>query len=104
MKGTGLGSLLDQVKTGQDGRFVSQALWAGDRYKVAIESKGYAKAESPDVTGTAGQVHDLGTISLVEISAFVAGRVVDSAGKPIAGCRGLQPRRWPAAGADEVRR
>ena len=84
MKGMGYGSALDSLKTDQDGRFISQALWPGDRYKVAFESKAFAKAETPETTGTAGQVHDFGTISLIESSAHVAGKVVDSAGKPIA--------------------
>ena len=84
MKGTGYGSALDLIKTDQDGRFVSQALWPGDSYKVSIESKVFAKAETPETTGTAGQIHDFGTISLIETSAHIGGRVVDSDGKPIA--------------------
>ncbi len=97
MKGMGYGSALDSLKTDQDGRFVSQALWPGDRYKVSFESKVFAKAETPETTGTAGQVHDFGTISLIETSAHIAGRVVGSDGKPIADARvfnrgdGLKP-------------
>ncbi len=87
MKGMGYGSALDSLKTDQDGRFLSNALWPGDRYKVSFESKVFAKAETPETTGTAGQVHDFGTISLIESSAHVAGRVVDSAGKPVADAR-----------------
>ncbi|MFO0890256.1 MAG: carboxypeptidase-like regulatory domain-containing protein [Isosphaeraceae bacterium] len=85
MKGMGLGSLLDQVKTGPDGRFQTAALWPGDRYHVAIDFKPYAKAETPEVPLSAGEVRDVGTIGLVESSAIVAGQVVDSDGKPIAG-------------------
>ncbi len=96
MKGTGIGSALDMVKTDPDGRFVSQALWPGDSYKVSVESRIFAKAETPDIKGTAGETHDFGTISLVETSAHVAGRVVGSDGKPIAGAqvfnRGDSPR------------
>ncbi len=84
MKGTGYGSALDLLKTDQDGRFVSLALWPGDRYKVSFDSKVFAKAETPETTGTAGQIHDFGTISLIEASAHIAGRVVGSDGKPIA--------------------
>ena len=95
------------MKTDQDGRFVSQALWPGDRYKVSIESKVFAKAETPEITGSAGQVHDFGTISLVEVSAHVAGRVVGSDGKPIAGAgcstvvtaRGRRQRKPPRTAA-----
>ncbi len=87
MKGMGYGSALDSLKTDQDGRFVSQALWPGDRYKVSFESKVFAKAETPETTGTAGQVHDFGTISLIETSAHIAGRAVDSNGNPVADAR-----------------
>ena len=87
MKGTGYGSPLDLIKTDQDGRFLSQALWPGDSYKVSFESKIFAKAETPETVGTAGQVHDFGTISLIETSAHIAGRVVGSDGKPIADAR-----------------
>src|SRR5262249_25076710 len=78
---------LDLLKTDQDGRFVSQALWPGDRYKVSIESDLFAKAETPEITGSAGQIHDFGTISLVEASQHLAGQVVGSNGQPIAGAR-----------------
>ncbi len=87
MKGMGYGSVLDSLKTDQDGRFLSQALWPGDTYKVSFESKIFAKAETPETVGTAGQVHDFGTISLIETSAHIAGRVVGSDGKPIADAR-----------------
>ena len=85
MKGTGLGSLLDQVRTGSDGRFRTAALWPGDRYHVTVDVKPYAKAETPQSELSAGEVRDVGTIALVETSAAVAGRVVGSDGKPIAG-------------------
>jgi protocatechuate 3,4-dioxygenase beta subunit len=87
MKGMGYGSALDALRTDQDGRFVSRAVWPGDRYKVSIESKVYARAETPEITGAAGEVHDFGTISLVDTSVHVAGRVLGSDGKPIAGAR-----------------
>ena len=87
MLGTGIGNALDALKTDQDGQFLSRPLWPGDRYKVSIESKVFAKAETPEIEGSAGRVHDFGTISLVEVSAHVAGRVVGSDGKPIAGAR-----------------
>ena len=100
MKGTGYGSALDLIKTDQDGRFVSQALWPGDSYKVSFESKVFAKAETPETTGTAGQVHDFGTISLIETSAHIGGRVVDSDWQAHCRCLGVQPwRRTQAVGA-----
>jgi hypothetical protein len=84
-KGMGLGQTLDQVKTGPDGRFRTRALWPGDRYHVTVDFKPYAKAETPQVMLSPGQTHDVGTIALVESSAALAGVVVGSDGKPIAG-------------------
>lgn len=96
MKGMGLGSLLDQVRTGPDGRFRTAALWPGDSYHVTVDVKPYAKSETPQAKLSAGEVRDVGTIALVETSAAVAGRVVGSDGKPIAGAevfnRGDGPR------------
>jgi hypothetical protein len=83
-KGIGTGSILDQVKTGPDGKFLTQALWPGDRYHVTVDFKPYAKSETPQVPLSAGEVHDIGTIALVESAAVLAGMVVDSDGKPIA--------------------
>jgi uncharacterized GH25 family protein len=87
MQHMGLGSGLDFIRTDQDGRFDSQALWPGDRYKASVESKLFARAETPEVRGSAGQVHDFGTIALVEATEHLAGQVLDSDGKPIAGAR-----------------
>ena len=96
MKRMGLGSLLDQVRTGPDGRFRTGALWPGDRYHVTVDVKPYAKAETPQAELSAGEARDVGTIALVETSAAVAGQVVGSDGKPIAGAevfnRGDGPR------------
>ena len=36
------------------------------------------------MSGKAGQVHDFGTITLIDASGHIAGRVVDSGGKPLA--------------------
>jgi protocatechuate 3,4-dioxygenase beta subunit len=87
MQHMGLGSGLDFIRTDQDGRFDSRALWPGDRYKASVESKVFARAETPEVQGSAGQVHDFGTIALVEATEHLAGQVLDSHGKPVAGAR-----------------
>ncbi len=82
---SGVGSVLENYKTDGDGHFASTALWPGDSYHVNVSAEGYGKAESPAYTGRAGEDHDLGTIQLVGTSSNVAGRVVDSVGKPVEG-------------------
>ncbi|MEJ7636744.1 MAG: carboxypeptidase-like regulatory domain-containing protein [Singulisphaera sp.] len=82
----GVGSVLEAYTTDGDGRLASSALWPGDRYKVTrLEAEGYGKAESPEITGRAGVDHDFSTIRLLGTGAHVGGRVVDTAGKPVAG-------------------
>jgi hypothetical protein len=85
LAGMGIGSALDTETTDESGWFVFRALWPGDRYKVAIDAEGYGKAEPPEVQGRAGETHDLGTIALTGGAGHIAGRVVGSDGKPIAG-------------------
>ena len=42
-------------------------------------------AEAPEVTGKAGETHDLGKVALIDTSGYLAGRVLGSDGQPIAG-------------------
>jgi len=78
----GVSGALDEYTTDASGRFAFSALWQGERYRVTVDAEGYAKAESPEVTGRAGDEHDFGRIVPVDTSGYVAGTVVDSAGKP----------------------
>ncbi len=82
---SGVGSELERYETDGEGRFASSALWPGDQYKVTVEAPGYGNAESPEITGRARDDHDFGAIRLVATAARVAGRVLDTAGKPVAG-------------------
>ena len=81
----GLGSVLETHATDASGRFASNALWPGDSYHVAIGAEGHNAAESSQVEGRAGATHDYGTITLIAAGGHLAGRVVDSTGKPVAG-------------------
>ena len=81
---SGVGSTLEGYETDGEGRFASAALWPGDRYKVTVEAPGYGNAESPEITGRAGENHDFGAIRLVATGGRVVGRVLDTAGKPVA--------------------
>lgn len=79
--------VLETHRSGADGRFQTAALWPGDRYRVEITAPGYSKILTVPRQGEAGQVHDIGTITLARTSAVVRGVVVDAAGKPLAGVK-----------------
>ena len=57
----------------------------GARTSLVVEARGYSKGEAPDLTGKAGETHDLGKMVLIDTSGYLAGRVVGSDGRPIAG-------------------
>jgi RNA polymerase sigma factor (sigma-70 family) len=84
---SGSGAWLQKITTDADGRFETHALWPGDRYRVEVSADGYAKTESVAVEGRRGQTHDLSRITLFRTGGFVAGKVVDTAGRPLAGVR-----------------
>ncbi|MEW6250330.1 MAG: carboxypeptidase-like regulatory domain-containing protein [Planctomycetota bacterium] len=83
--GFAISSLLQRLHTGPDGRFESEALWPGDNYKVRTADHGAARAESRMVQGEAGETVDAGTLVLQRANRTIAGRVVDSAGRPVPG-------------------
>ncbi len=76
---------LETLRTDAEGRFRTTALWPGDRYHVEVRPEGFAAAQSAEVKGKAGQVHDLGEIPLTRTNVTVRGVVVDAAGRPLAG-------------------
>jgi len=82
---TGLFVSVGNCETDARGRFQIGPLWPGFEYDVNVTSAGYAKYQSRRVKGQPGQMHDLGKIVLVDQSGFVDGRVIDSAGLPLAG-------------------
>ncbi|MGP0068023.1 MAG: carboxypeptidase regulatory-like domain-containing protein [Isosphaeraceae bacterium] len=83
--GRGISGVLESYTTDEAGWFVFRDLWPGDRYKVVIEAPGRGKAETPEVTGQGGETHDFGAIVLTGLDGHLAGRVVGSDGKPVAG-------------------
>ena len=80
-----VGSLLETQTTDTDGWFVFRNLWPGVNYRVVVEARGHNKAEAPEVTGKAGETHDVGKVVLINTTGHLAGRVVGSDGRPIAG-------------------
>ncbi len=84
-KGMSVGSVLETYTTGDNGWFVFRGLWPELMYNVVIEARGHNKAEAPQIVGKAGEAHDVGKIVLINTAGHVAGRVVGSDGRPIAG-------------------
>jgi hypothetical protein len=76
---------IEVLTTDADGRFTSGALWPRDRYQAVVSHEQFGKAESNQVPGEAGQLHDLGTVRLVATGKAVRGKVVGTDGKPLAG-------------------
>jgi RNA polymerase sigma factor (sigma-70 family) len=76
---------VELLTTDADGRYESGALWPGDHYSVTVRKDEYARGESKQTVGEAGQVHDLGTVALVPTGLSVRGRVVGLDGEPVAG-------------------
>jgi hypothetical protein len=79
------GSLLATETTGPGGWFVFRNLWPEVSYKAVVEARGRNNAETPDLTGKAGQTHDFGIIVLLGTSGYLAGRVVGTDCRPIGG-------------------
>jgi hypothetical protein len=74
-----------EVRTGPDGRFVTPAqLPVGNHYRVEARATGFDPAESPWIVPPDLSAPDLALRRSVA-TREVAGQVVDSAGKPVAG-------------------
>lgn len=78
-------NVLESYVTDAEGRFLSKVLWPKEDYYLEITAAGFEKSMPSQVTGTAGKIHDYGKITLMKTSCKVAGRVIDSSGKPLAG-------------------
>ena len=71
--------------TDKSGRFQTDSLFPGDTYSLNVTAKGYAPFHGDEIVGVAGLSRGLGTIKLAGTKGFIAGQVVGSDGKPIAG-------------------
>jgi RNA polymerase sigma factor (sigma-70 family) len=76
---------VEALTTDADGRYASSVLWPTDIYHVSITRDGHGEAQSKQVRGEAGQVHELGTTQLVRIGQPIHGKVVGTDGTPLAG-------------------
>ena len=84
-KGGWVDTVLESYVTTENGWFVFRGLWPRLEYNVVVEARGHNKAEAPEVTGKAGETHDVGKIVLASTGGSVSGQVVGSDGRPIGG-------------------
>jgi len=68
-----------------DGSFLRDDLEPGLTYRLTISARACNPVIPDEWVATAGGVRDLGTISLYRYRGAVAGRVIDTAGQPVAG-------------------
>ena len=100
--GWGSGVSLLTHWTDADGRFETDALWPGEEYRVRVTAPGYGDAESVRFTGRPGVAHDLGRLTLIRTGGVVQGKVVDSAGQPLAGVRVFNAGDAPQSGSTQT--
>ena len=81
---SGVGSVLEGYKTDSDGHFASTAPLAGRPLQGHRGRRGLRQGRVAGDHRRSGGDHDFGTMRLVGTGARVAGRVVDTAGKPVA--------------------
>ena len=85
----------EEVRTGPDGRYTTPAqLPVGHDYRVSARAPGYEPAGSNWLVAPSGVVPDLALRRSVG-TREVAGRVVDSAGKPVVGAEVYQTSDGP---------
>jgi RNA polymerase sigma factor (sigma-70 family) len=80
------GSELATYTTTANGLFVFRGLWPDAWYNVVVEARGHNKGESSRLDAKPGETLDA-KIVLIGTEGHVAGRVVDSGGRPIAGAQ-----------------
>jgi protocatechuate 3,4-dioxygenase beta subunit len=80
-----IGTSLPPLPTDAAGRFDSGPLFPGDQYQLNVTAEGHAPFLSSQIVGTPGMTRGLGRIRLAGTSGHLAGTVIDSAGKPVAG-------------------
>jgi len=76
-----------QVAARADGVFETPALWPDENYHLVASAPGYAPVESAAVYGPAGETTTLAPLVLTRNDLTIAGRVVDSEGRPLEGAK-----------------
>ena len=73
------------TSTDAEGRFVLDDLWTDYSYTVSATAPGFGQSDSERLKLKPGEARDLGEVKMPRADSFVAGRVVDEAGEPVAG-------------------
>ncbi len=83
----GSGGTFAVMRTDDNGEFVLGPLPSGAEYEAHLAADNHRGATTARIAAAKGLMHDFGAIVLPRVDGVVKGRVVDSAGKPIAGAR-----------------
>jgi protocatechuate 3,4-dioxygenase beta subunit len=75
------------LRTDAEGYFVFGPAVPGDHYSARISADDRRPTGTAEVEAVKGKTHDFGPIVLAEMDAAVRGRVVDTAGRALAGAR-----------------
>lgn len=70
-----------------DGRIRQTGLQPALKYQFHVEAPACFPKDSDAWTAVAGETHDFGTLTMTRQKGFLAGLVVDEAGKPVAGAK-----------------
>ncbi len=71
----------------ENGRIECKGLTPGWQYQFRVKAPDSDRLDTGIWTAVAGETHDFGTIKLTRHTAFLAGVVVDGAGKPLGGAK-----------------
>lgn len=75
---------LDLGETEQTGIFESEPLWPFGSYALTVAAAGFGQAQTGQWEARPGQWHDFGQVVIPIGAGFIAGRVVDQQGNPVA--------------------
>ena len=78
---------LEQCQSDAKGSFALGGLWPDAKYVVLVKVPGHERYASAQIEAAGGKARDLGKIVLPRTTEAVAGRILDSAGKPVADAR-----------------
>ena len=67
----------------ENGRIECKGLTPGWQYQLRVKAPHTDRLDTEMWTAVAGETHDFGTIKLTRHTAFLAGTIVDEAGKPV---------------------
>lgn len=81
----GSGNSVDEVKTDVQGKFRFEGQIPGQEYSISVTAVGYGRRSGVHTTPKKGETMTIAPVALVKADQPLMGRVVDEAGKPVAG-------------------